>query len=263
MGLLELWSQFEPQLWPFNAWFIFGSWVFGARKWQPTQIFLPRKFYGQRSLVGYSPWGRKELETTWSKVARIYRCPINIIISFFWTSVLSVIQWGSWYIPWAFRCPTDFPLSHFTFVTYLYHIMAPDMESQLTGKDLDAGKDWRQKEKGVAEDEMVRWHHQLSGHECKQTLGQEFKWRTGKLGMLQSTGSQRVRLNWATKQEKQPTYTYILLSWYPYPHRWLVRGGEQRKRQPEKEGEMRHREKRGSRPGCLFWPRLSALYWRF
>ena len=123
--------------------------------------------------------------------------------------------------------------------------MAPDMASQLTGKDLDAGKDWRQKEKGVAEDEMVRWHHQLNGHECKQTLGQEFKWRTGKLGMLQSMGSQRVRLNWATKQEKQPTYTYILLSWYPYPHRWLVRGGEQRKKQPEKEGEMRHREKRG------------------
>jgi len=36
----------------------------------------------------------------------------------------------------------------------------PDAKSQLFGKDPDAGKDWRQKEKGVTEDEMVRWYHQ-------------------------------------------------------------------------------------------------------
>ena len=41
----------------------------------------------------------------------------------------------------------------------------------LIGKDPDAGKDWRQKNKGVAEDEMVGWHHGLNGHECEQTLG--------------------------------------------------------------------------------------------
>ena len=34
------------------------------RKWQPTPVFLPGKFHGQRSLVGYSPWGRKELDMT-------------------------------------------------------------------------------------------------------------------------------------------------------------------------------------------------------
>ena len=34
------------------------------RKWQPTPVFLPGKFHGQRSLVGYSPWGHKELDTT-------------------------------------------------------------------------------------------------------------------------------------------------------------------------------------------------------
>ena len=32
-------------------------------------------------------------------------------------------------------------------------------------KNLDAGKDWRQEQKGMTEDEMVRWHHQLNGHE--------------------------------------------------------------------------------------------------
>ena len=35
----------------------------------------------------------------------------------------------------------------------------PDAKSQLIGKDPDAGKDWRQKEKGAIEDEMVGWHH--------------------------------------------------------------------------------------------------------
>ena len=45
------------------------------------------------------------------------------------------------------------------------------MKSQLIGKDPDAGEDGRQKEKGAAEDEMVRYHHQLNGHESEQTLG--------------------------------------------------------------------------------------------
>ena len=34
------------------------------RKRQPTPVLLPRKSHGRRSLVGYSPWGRKELDTT-------------------------------------------------------------------------------------------------------------------------------------------------------------------------------------------------------
>ena len=34
------------------------------REWQPTPVFLPGEFHGQRSLAGYSPWGHKELDTT-------------------------------------------------------------------------------------------------------------------------------------------------------------------------------------------------------
>ena len=34
------------------------------RKWQPTPVPLPGKSHGQRTLVGYSPWGRKEWDTT-------------------------------------------------------------------------------------------------------------------------------------------------------------------------------------------------------
>ena len=47
----------------------------------------------------------------------------------------------------------------------------PDAKSQLTGKDTDAGKDWRQEEKGMTEDEMVGWHHRLNGHEFEQAPG--------------------------------------------------------------------------------------------
>ena len=45
----------------FNPWVAKVPW---SRKWQPKPVFLPGKFHGQRSLVGYSPWGRKELDMT-------------------------------------------------------------------------------------------------------------------------------------------------------------------------------------------------------
>ena len=56
------------------------------RKWQPTPVFLPGKFYGQRSLVGYSPWGRKDLEwlkrlsmhEEWHRLAEQVLCPEQI-----------------------------------------------------------------------------------------------------------------------------------------------------------------------------------------
>ena len=38
-------------------------------------------------------------------------------------------------------------------------------------KDPDAGKDWRQKKKGMTEDKMVGWNHWLNGHEFEQTPG--------------------------------------------------------------------------------------------
>ena len=41
----------------------------------------------------------------------------------------------------------------------------PDVRSCVIGKDSDAGKDERQEEKGMTEDEMIGWHHQLNRHE--------------------------------------------------------------------------------------------------
>ena len=45
----------------FDPWFGKIPW---RRKWQLIPVFLPRKFHGQRNLVGYSPWGHKESDTT-------------------------------------------------------------------------------------------------------------------------------------------------------------------------------------------------------
>ena len=50
-------------------------------------------------------------------------------------------------------------------------IWIPDVKNWLIGKDPDAGKDWRQEEKGTTEDETVGWHHWLNGHEFDQALG--------------------------------------------------------------------------------------------
>ena len=50
-------------------------------------------------------------------------------------------------------------------------ILCPlDVKNWLSGKD-DAGKNWRQEEKGMTEDDMVGWHYWLSGHEFEQALG--------------------------------------------------------------------------------------------
>ena len=69
-----------------------------------------------------------------------------------------------WLIKWIFIGRTDAEAE-----TPI--LWPPEMKSQLIGKDHDAGKDWRQKDKGVAKDEMVRLHHQLNGLEFDQTPG--------------------------------------------------------------------------------------------
>ena len=81
----------------------------------------------------------------------------------------------------------------------------PDAKSQLIGKDPDAGEDWRRKEKGAAEDEMVGWYHWPNGHEFGR------QWRTGKPDVLQPMGSQTVRHDLATEQEPPPAFPTVSL----------------------------------------------------
>ena len=73
-------------------------------------------------------------------------------------------------------------------------LCSPGAKNWPTGKAPDAGKDWRQDEKGTTEDEMVGWHHQTW-----VWVNSRSWWWTGKPGVVQSMGSQRVRHNWATE----------------------------------------------------------------
>ena len=79
-------------------------------------------------------------------------------------------------------------------------VWRPDAKSQLTGKDSDVGKDWRQDEKGATEHEMVGCrHHQLNAQEFEQTLrGSEGQ---GSLACCNPC-LQRVRENWVNEQQQ-------------------------------------------------------------
>ena len=73
----------------------------------------------------------------------------------------------------------------------------PDAKSWLTGKNSGAEKDWGQEKKGMTEDEMVVWHHWLSGHESEQTL---VCWRS--CGHKESDVAQQLNnntVNWKIK----------------------------------------------------------------
>ena len=90
----------------------------------------------------------------------------------------------------------------------------PHAKSWLIGKDSDDGGDWGQEEKGTTDDEMAGWHHQLNGRESEWTLGDG--WWTGRPGVLQFMGPQRVGHDWATELNwtelnDYPTKQLILL----------------------------------------------------
>ena len=73
-----------------------------------------------------------------------------------------------------------------------------DAKSWLIRKDPDAGKDWRQEEKGI-----TGWYGWMAAPTQWTWVWASARrqWRTGKPGMLQSMGSQRVRQDWATEQQ--------------------------------------------------------------
>ena len=72
----------------------------------------------------------------------------------------------------------------------------PHVKSWLIGKDSDAGRDWKQEEKGTTEDEMAGWHHWLDGCESERTPGVGDG--QGGLACCDSWG-RRVRHDWATE----------------------------------------------------------------
>ena len=133
-------------------------------------ITLPEKFHLVKAMVfpvvmdGCESWTIKKAECwridafEWWCWRRLLRVPwtarrSNQSILKKKKSVLN-IHWKDWCWDWSFNT-----LTHLMWRTWLIE------------KDPDAGKDWRQEEKGTTEDEMVGWHHWLHGHEFDQALG--------------------------------------------------------------------------------------------
>ena len=132
----------------------------------------------------------------------------------------------------------------------------PDAKCQLIWKDPDAGKDWRQ-EKGMAENVMVRWHHQLTGHEFEQTLGD-----SGGQGSLHAAvhgvTKSRIRLNdWRT------TIKQLIYSGDQFAMYWNISVLHaltvwRRKWQPTPVFLPGESQGRGSLMGCRLWGRTES-----
>ena len=118
---------------------VFPVAMYGCESWTVRKVELPKNFYFWVFLLEKtleSPLDCKEIK------------PVNVK--------------GNQ--PWIFLGRSDAEAE----VPILW---PPDVKSWLIRKDHDAGKDWRQEEKGMTEDEMVGWHHWLNGHEFEQAPG--------------------------------------------------------------------------------------------
>ena len=106
----------------------------------------------------------------------------------------------------------------------------PDARNWLIGKDPEAGKDWRQEEKGMTENKMVGWHHWLNGHEFHQAVGDGK--RQGTLACCSPRGHKESDMTeWLNNNP--PLLTPVSVSWVVHKqeltHRqkndwWLPRG---------------------------------------
>ena len=126
----------------------------------PTQVCLVNAMVFPVVMYGCESWTIKKAE-----------CQRNNAFELWWWWTLLRVPWterGSKKVnpegnqSWIFIGKTDAEAPI---------LWPPDAKNWLIGKDPDAGKDWRQEEKGVTEDEMVGWHHRLDGHEFEQAPG--------------------------------------------------------------------------------------------
>ena len=163
--------------------FIFIHW---RRKWQPTPAFLPGESQGWANLVGCHLWGRTRLK--WLSSISSWGTP-DFLSTYLEINSLSMVTDGNETFVGEFIGRTDAE-------TETSILWPPHAKSWLIGKDSDAGRDWGQEEKGttgwdgwMALPTQWTWVWVNSGS----------WWWTGRPGMLQFMGSQRVGHDWATE----------------------------------------------------------------
>ena len=103
----------------------------------------------------------------------------------------------------------------------------PDAKNWLIWKDPDAGKDWGQEEKGMTEDKMVGWHHQLNGHGfgwipgVGDGQGGLCWWWTGRHAAVHGVAKSRTLLSDWTDGTEAMIFTFLMLSFKPAFHSHL------------------------------------------
>jgi len=131
----------------------------------------------------------KKKYITWPKVHRVKAVVFSVVMNGCQSCTIKMAQqpknWYFWILVlektleslWTARRSNQ-SISKETNPEYLLEGMMLELNlqnfghlSQLIGKDHDAGKDWRPKENGATEDEMVEWHHWFYKHESEQTTG--------------------------------------------------------------------------------------------
>ena len=153
----------------------------------PTKVHLVKAMFFPVVMYGCESWIIKKAEHQ-----RIYAFEL-----WFWRRLLRV--------PWTPRSSNqsilkeispEYSLQGLMLKLKLPILWPSDVKNWLTGKDPDAGEDWRWEEKGTTEDEMVDG---ITDSMTWVWVNSGSWWWTGRPGVLQSIGSQRVRHNWATE----------------------------------------------------------------
>ena len=141
----------------------------------PTKVHLVKAMVFLVVLYGCECWTIKKAEHQRTYAFELWY--LGILLRVLWTvrrSNQSVLK--KWVLNIHWTIDAEAPI-----------LGPPHVKNWLIGKDPDAGKDWRQKEKGATEDEMVGWMASLTQWTWVWTSSR--RWcRTGKLAMLQSMG---------------------------------------------------------------------------
>ena len=173
------------------------SWVFVGRTDAEAETPIPWSPHAKSWLIGKDSdvgrdWGQEEKGTTEDKMAGWHhqldgRVWVNSG-SWWWTGRLGVLRFmGSQRVRHDWVTELNWSTVNCGFgILNIYSLK----------KNPDAGKDSRREEKGTTEDEMAGWHHRLDG---RVWVNSGSWWWTGRPGMLQSMGSQRVGHNWANE----------------------------------------------------------------
>ena len=165
-------------------------WLDGITDSKDTSMSKLRDGEGQGGLACYDSWGRKESDRTerlnWTISLNLLYCKWFIYSPESWSYFRLSWPVGVYLIEVDAKAPVLWP---------------PDAKSLLIRKDPDAGRDWGQEEKGA----YIGWDGLMASPTWWTWVwaSSENWWWTGRPGMLPSTGSQKVRHDWMTKQHQK------------------------------------------------------------